>query len=310
VTLVLYAGFGICLASGLLHGAIGLRRPRARRHISFALAMMFLSLFLLGQSRADAARGAEEVVAIERWQFCFSAGLIASLAWFAREYTGVRLPRPLLALFYATLALFVVGDLTAPFGGFLGSRPELSTVRFGGEQLTVYSTTLGILQISWLSFSALFIVGVITMGVLLLRRGDRRRGVVFVAAFGMMALAPIADVLNGPVATRPPVGGLGVLILAFIMSIELAIDFRDNQAALAKAFVELQERADKISGMLETSRALRDQLNTPLQTLELDMTVIAESEPQLAPRVARMRRALDRLTELGRRLQGKPPESL
>jgi len=292
LTFLLWAGLGLALGSGLVHAAIGLRRPIAYRHVSFAMAMLFLGGYLLGQKRAYATRSPEELIEIERWLFCFSAGLVATLGWFTCEYTGYRLRRPLRRLFLGVMALFVVGNLTSRYGGFVGSWPKLASTRtLGGERVTTYFAAPGPLQIAWLVFVGLFLGSAIALGVRLARRGQRRKGIALVVAYGMMVVVPVLDVLRDSLGGEwPHLGAVGALSLALIMSIDLSVDFRAQEAALAEA--------------LQRSLALRDELNTPLQTLELDLAAIATTAPQMAAQVGRMERALARLKGLGGRLQG------
>jgi hypothetical protein len=87
------------------------------------------------------------------------------------------------------------------------------------------------------------------------------------------------------------------------MSVELALDFRANEARLRKAFVDLADHHERLTQILDASARIRDQLNTPLQILELDVALLIDTMPDAATRLARVRRTLDRLTDLGRRLQ-------
>ena len=258
--------------------------------------------------RRDARLGDEvtgALIAIERWQFFNSIGLLTGLAWFTREYTGIRVPRWLVVAFYGTVAAFTICNLVAPYSAFFASPPEMGTMTVDGRLVTIFSIPRGPLQYAWLTFAALFMVFAIGMGVRLLLRGERRRGAVFVSAFGMMFLAPLAAVVEGMMRGRqqPSSSALGALSLLLIMSMDLALEFRARQKALKAAFAELEAHAERISGMLETSLQLRDQLNTPLQTMELELVLIDRAAPEVAPRVARLRRALERLTDLGQRLQ-------
>jgi hypothetical protein len=305
LTFLLWAGFGIALASALLHGAIGLRRPLAWTHLSFGALAIFLCGYLIGQKQEYAAHLPQALVSIERRQFLVSAGLLAALAWFTSEYTGIRVRRAIVLGFHGVIALFAIADLVTPYGGFLGSMPRLATEpTFGHEQVTIYTASLGPLQIGWLSLVGLFLMVAIGMGTALARRGELRRGIVLVCALSLMIVFPVVDVARDAVRGHwPHFGALGVVGLALIMSIDLAVDFRAKEDALELAFVELQRRNEKIGRMLESSQALRDQLNTPLQTLELEFDKLVQPAPHPAPRPARVRRALDRLTDLSRRLQ-------
>ncbi len=298
MTLALWAAFGAALASCLLHAAIGLGRPPAWRHLSFAALMAFTAAYFIGQQQSYAARSAEAIIAIERRQFCVSAGIVAALAWFARVYTGVRIPRRWLVVFHGVIVAFVVASFLSPYGGFLGSWPALVRARgIGGEEITRFSAVIGPLQGAWLIFVAAFLSTCMAMGVQLARRGARRRGVVFTSAMALMLALPAAEVVRGVVGLdMPPLGALGVLILALTMSIDLAVDLRIQET-------ELEDRNAKLAHMLEDLLAFRDQLNTPLQTLELDLALLADADTPGATRVARLRRALHRVAELGRGLQ-------
>jgi hypothetical protein len=78
--------------------------------------------------------------------------------------------------------------------------------------------------------------------------------------------------------------------------------YRLRGLALAQAVARARADAAILQRLARASLTLRDLANTPLQTLELSLAVLRARDDELAPILARMERALQRLHALGRAL--------
>jgi hypothetical protein len=120
----------------------------------------------------------------------------------------------------------------------------------------------------------------------LFRRGRRRKGAIL-ALGGSLVLTTVAtDLLRNVFAwSWPYVGGFGVIGFSLLLSMELAIDFRDYERRLTE--------------WVAAATILRDQLNTPLQTLRFGLETLPTSSATERARIDRLQRAVTRLSNLG-----------
>lgn len=145
----------------------------------------------------------------------------------------------------------------------------------------------------------------------MIRRGERREGVILGAALVIVVLQHLVDVVRDTVGgSWPYVLEFGLATWGVIMSIELAIDFGIRRSRLSEALANIERGAGDLARSIETSLHVRDQLNTPLQTLELGLQMWtargAESEQTLAD----MARWVAELTKLGRAVEKAADQGL
>jgi hypothetical protein len=142
-------------------------------------------------------------------------------------------------------------------------------------------------------------------GALGLRRPFRRTNLAFAGL--MAALAGIAAAVG--LIAEPVYGGWSHLIeyaiaaLSLSMSFGLASEFRAKDQELEAALARAREHAAHLTGLVADSRRLRDKLNTPLQTLEVGLALRALASPGDAETIARLRRAVARVSELSRAVE-------
>ena len=75
--------------------------------------------------------------------------------------------------------------------------------------------------------------------------------------------------------------------------------YRRQTRVMGERLIEARAEAEVLHRLAETSLAVRDLVNTPLQSLELAVGALEARHPEERPTLARMRRAIARLSELG-----------
>ncbi len=119
----------------------------------------------------------------------------------------------------------------------------------------------------------------------------RRSGVVFLVAFTLHAFA-LGYVLTGPSLSREP-----WMTILFASVSGLLLYARLRRHALEQRVTAAEERVRVLADVARMLLALRDRANTPLQTLEIAVALLAEDSA--APdQVAIMQRALARLASV------------
>jgi hypothetical protein len=94
----------------------------------------------------------------------------------------------------------------------------------------------------------------------------------------------------------PYIGGYGAIVMAMLLAVELALDFREKEHLLAQ--------------YREHTMRVRDELNTPLQVLCLGIELAAQEGTITREHIAPLQRALEKLTMLGGSLRAaatRPP---
>jgi hypothetical protein len=271
---------GMCLSAGICHLGLGVKRPVQALYLSFAAMMGFICPFQLVLGRLNAAQSIDTAIAFARYGVALAIAFMTLYAVFVRLYTGMNVPAAIVYTFFAVNAAFLVYDLVSPVG----------LIRTGSGAHGLYRAPFGALHLVWQAFNAGTVLWGTAAGWQMARRRSRRQGMVLV--FGSIAclVTVSVDLLRNLLERAwPYVGGYGVMVMTMILSAQLALDFRNNEILLAK--------------MCGEAMHVRDQLNTPLQTLRFELELAAAEGSLDQGRINRLRRAVDRLTELGRRLR-------
>jgi hypothetical protein len=277
-TLLIMAA-GVSLASAVIHFTLGLRRPGSPQHVTFALLMLVTCPFQLIVARFSVTTSIASTVALSRAGVATAIVMIALFGAFVAQYAGVK-PRPYTFGFLAMSAMWLVYDLAAPRG--LLYEPKAA------------SLTISPIALSWQAFNALTVFWTTALGGLLVRRGRRHKGVLLLLGGGSILVTIIIDIVRNVLGRSwPYVGGFGLVVFSLLLAVDLAINFRENEQRLTE--------------WVGTAIALRDQLNTPLQTLRFGLATMPAANAAEHARIQRLQRAVTRLRDLGRDLRARGP---
>jgi hypothetical protein len=302
---LLWAALGMAFGAAVLHFALGLRRPIDRTYLAFAVLMGCLAAYLYYERAYYHADSVDEGVAAMRGQLVAAHGFIACSLVFVPAYTGVRMPRWMAAIAWGGLATLFAANLALPYGIWFSGRPELVRATFAGEPYH----TLVAPPLAWPQYAhsvyvlALFALA-LASAVSIARRGDRSRGKVLAVSFGMVIIAHIVDLVRDVSGgTWPYVAEFGVAAWGLIMSVRLASEYKRMQRLLAATLVEVEQRTAELAKLVDAALHVRDRLNTPLQTLELGLTLRTPKSPRETPALDAMRAAVVELAQLGRAVE-------
>jgi hypothetical protein len=144
--------------------------------------------------------------------------------------------------------------------------------------------------VGWQAFNVVTVLWAAAVGWRIARLGRWRQGLLLVVGAVSVLVAVFLDFLRDALGRSWPfVGGFGVMVLALVLSVQLALDLRHNEILLSR--------------LVADSMRVRDQLNTPLQTLRTGLEVTDVQGRIDDARLARLRRAVERLTKLGQHLR-------
>jgi hypothetical protein len=277
---------GMCLSAGVSHLALGVKSPPKAQHIVFALMMAFITPFQLLLESATTATSLEAAIRFTRYAAAMAIGFMVLFGVFICLHTGIRVSRSVAWTFVLINLAFLAYDLLSPRGLVPADHPlragpggPASIVRFFGVPHLVWQT-LNLATASWGA----------AVGVKLALRGQRRQGMVLAVAALVFAGTVFMDLLRNVLERNwTYVGGYGVAAMAIILSAQLALDFRSNEVRLAE--------------LLGEALRIRDQLNTPLQSLSWGLDLAARDASLNKALVARLQRSVARLTNLGRSMR-------
>lgn len=299
---LLWAAVGITAGAAVLHGTLGMRRPRDRAHLSFACMMTFLAVyFYLGAAVYRATTTDMAVEAVRRQVFAV-LGCHACLLVFVPAYTRVKIPRLVMAVYWGGLALLLVTNLLAPHGLWFSGQPELVHSTFWGERYqAVVAPPMSLPQHAYAIYFTSFLIVALACAVKLFRRGERLRSGTFGAALALVLTNSLLDVIRDNVGgSWPYVAELGFVAWALIMSVQLARDFRAQAVALEDAILRVEAQAERMRAMLDALRALEQNMHVPLEMLEAGVATLRATTPTEDERLHRLRRAVRRLREFAR----------
>jgi hypothetical protein len=276
IILTLAAGVG--LSSAVIHFALGFRRPRSSHHLTFALLMLVTCPFQLTVARLAAAPPWPEAVAQARVGVALAIVLIVLFVVFVRQYSGSGIRSPYLWAHVGVSAAWLVYDLAAPSGLLYTSTG------------TAQEPAVAPIGIAWQVFNALSVLWGVALGRQVFGRGERRRGGILILGGSLLLLTVLLDILRNHFGWGLPyLGGFGLVGFSLLLSVELVIDFRESERRLTE--------------WIAATVVLRDQLNTPLQTLQFGLESFPAPAPEDHHRLDRLQRAVTRLSEISRGLQ-------
>jgi hypothetical protein len=283
---------GVALSSFVAHGALGIRRPRSAVHLTFAALMLFIVPFQIVSARFYTTRSPIEAVATGRAGVALAIAIVVLYARFVQKYTESKLPPWVASAYLAAAAAWLLYDLLSPWGLLFAAQPVEVVVPRGAPVVLFVRTP--VIGLAWQSFNALTIVWGVLEGLRIARAGRRRAGMALVVGSACVLITVFLDIVKGIFAEDwPYLGGFGLVVLALVLSAQLASDFRASERRLA----------DLVTAAL----VLSDLLNTPLQTLELGLETLTAQSAFERARVLRLKRAVARLAAVGRNLQARSP---
>lgn len=305
MTSVVWSAFGLTLGAAVLHGALGLRRPIDRTYLSFAYIMLFLAAYFYfewGYYRSETPGEAVEAV---RYQVAAAHGFLGCILVFVPSYTGVRIPRPVVAVFGFGLAALFVANLEMAHGIWFSDEPTLVTSTFRGEPFTtVLAPPMALPQYVHAIYVFCVFVLALQCALRLFRAGARRRGAVLASALVIVIACHLVDIVRDAVGgTWPYIAEFGVVVWGLIMSLQLAIDYRTSEQRLNDTLARVERYRSRLSAIVDTTLHVRDKLNTPLQTLELGLELRTPRSSHDAETLAALRRAVVELAEFGRAVE-------
>jgi hypothetical protein len=312
MTGLLWIAFGMGVSACLLHAALGLRRPIEWKHVSFALLMANHCPYVLLEKTFYHARTVEEAVTLTRAQVFVALLFLTVFVWFIRLYSRERISRLAIGLFGAGILALFVFNCVLPYSlSYSGPQPpKLITVRsFGGEPINFLDDEqMGLPTALYTLFYLAVFAGGIARGVKMFLRGQRRPGAMLAIASSTIFITASIDFVRDNIGgSWPYTIELSGVVMGIIMAVELAIEFRANDDALASALAQVERQLERLARMLSASSALESDLKAELETLANGLGQLAARSPRDEAQLARLRRALARLTELERSMDSGAP---
>ncbi len=281
----LWVGCGFAFASAFMFMGLGVSRPRDWKYISFAGAMLSLSIYFLLQQMFYSSDSLSFKIEIVRWQINVALLYHGVFAAFLCLYSGWR-PHKYLAWGAAVyLLVLLIANWLSPYTLYFSAPPQISTIS------PIGADTIHLLEAPLNGFVlALFAFGLVShsWGAYQIYRLQPGKKLVFAAlmiTLSALALDLVRDAVKG---SWPYSIEFATALLAMLMTLELAGDCRRKGLQLARA--------------LDTTIRIRDQLNTPLQTLTLGLDLLPAQTPEQKSLIARLRTSVERLESLGRGL--------
>jgi hypothetical protein len=276
---------GVSFSSAVSHLALGLRRPVQATHILFAVLMLVICPFQLLVASFHAARSPGSVVIVARYAVVLALLAIAVCGVFVQRYTRTRVPRAIAYAFLAINAFWLVYDLVTP-RGLLFTTSSANLPRPDGFT----RVPLGPMQLLWHAFNSATVLWGVVGGWRMVLRGHRSRGLALTLGMTAFLGAVVTDAVRDALGRDwVYLGGFGCMVMAILLSAQLSRDFREGERRLAR--------------LAQESMLIRDQLNTPLQTLHIGLELAATQRTLEPDRLETLRRAVDTLTRLGRNLR-------
>lgn len=300
----LWAAFGISLGAAILNGVLGLTRPLSRTYLSFAWIMAFVAAYLYLENVLYAGASSSESVEIIRLEVLAAHGFLAGIIVFVPAYTHVRWPRWLRGAAWTLLGVFFFINLVSAYGVWFSGPPLVVPSTFLDEiYFAVVAPSIGPLQYA----HAAYVVGIGVIAIAcagkVILRGERQRGVAMVLSLALVVLHHVADVVRDEIgASWPYVAEFGLVSWGVIMTIQLAIDYREVEDGLRSALARVEEQTAELTDAIDLTVHVRDRLNTPLQTLELGLAIQPAERGEERAIVDDLRGAVRKLTALGRRV--------
>lgn len=297
MTFFLHAGFGVALAALVTFTGLSVGR-RDRKHVLFAVMMFVLAAYLMLAQLQYRAPDWETMRPLFRTAWWMVSTYVFLLGWFSCEYAGIRLPRFVRWGAAAITLVFIVWNAVNPETLYFERAPTVAPKVLWGNQVYMIEGTYGPGGYAQQTFTTCVFLFGIGAGIDLVRRGSLRRGAILSTSNALLLVAAAIDVQREVAgADRPYLSEFAVAVMALLMSLELAIDFRIQERKLDAAVTRLER-------FMTVFLDVRDRVNTPLQTLMWSFELLQERKrPASEHEVLRMQRAVEKLVELSEELK-------
>lgn len=303
MTGALLVSFGISLGAAVLNAVLGLTRPLSRTYLSFAWVMAFVAAHLyLEWILYKHTITPAEAVEVVRLQLLAAHSLIAGVLIFIPAYTKVRLSPWVWRAMWSLLGIFFLVNVLAPYGIWFSGEPRvIATTILGESAHTPVSPPVGPLQYA----HALYVVAVgviaISCAVKMSGGGHHERAISISISLSLVILFHLVDIVGESIGgSWLHVGGFGLVAWGIVMTIQLAVSYREVEDDLVAALARLEAQNAQLSDAIEVSLCVRDRLNTPLQTLELGLAMQPADVAEEGAIIDDLRHELHHLTALGR----------
>lgn len=220
---------GICAYAAVTHLAAGLRRPRDRVHLLFAVMSITMALFGVANGLGYQAATVAEAGRALKWGLGVAALFFMLFPWFIAAYTGLR-PKRLLAGYSVLMAGLLAVNFLQPFSlqyqDIQGlERLHLPWGEAVGLPLGRASAWFAVaLAMVYLAYGFAFYA----LGVLY-RRGRRRAALIMMLAIGLSLLASTQGILvRLQVIQFVHLGPFGYLAMVIVMSMALNYELRQS----------------------------------------------------------------------------------
>jgi hypothetical protein len=302
----LLVSFGISLGAAVLNAVLGLTRPLSRTYLSFAWIMAFVAAHLYLEwilyKRTITPAQAIEIV---RLQLLAAHALIGGVLVFIPAYTQIRLSRWVWRVMWALLGVFFLANVLEPYGVWFSAEPGLRATTILGEPAhTVAAPPVGPLQYAHTLYIVSLGVIAVVCAVKMIGRGNRQRAIAISISLSLVVMFHLVDVVRESLGgSWLYVGGFGLVAWGIVMTIQLAMSYREVEDGLLAALARLEAQNAQLSDAIEVSVCVRDRLNTPLQTLELGLAMQPAEVPEEGAIVDELRHEIHHLTLLGRSIE-------
>ncbi len=296
---LVWTAFGMALSAAMLHTVLGLRRPIHVTYLSLACMMAWLAVFLYLQVDFYRVPTSQAVVETVRRQVTAAHCVIGCFLVFIPAYTGVRVPRLLMATCFGVLAIFVLTNLGSAYGLWYSASPERVRMSFAGDEyLAVVPPPMTLPQYAYeLYYFGLMIIAFVC-AVKMFRRGQRQRGAILAFAVAIVFGLAIVDLVRDAIgASWPYFAAFGITTFGLVMSIQLAHEFRVQADELATMIVHAEEQKRRQECILDALRALQHDVHAPARELEIGVNALTPATPTEQSNIGRLQRAVSRLRD-------------
>jgi PAS domain S-box-containing protein len=233
---------GICLAVGILHLVLFIRRRDSHVALIFGLMAFTMAASTFIEVWIYRAESIPVYARFFKWQVTANGLMWMLLVWFVADYTG-QVRRWLAILVTAGYATATLTNLISPYSVLFLTIEELMVVTLPwGETIASASGPANpmrlVADVSWLLLIYLTVEACIRMG----RRGRRRKAIVFgLVLFWTLGVAYVyGTLLDLGLVPPPPLHNISFLLLILIMSGTLINDLLSVPVLRQQVAVQLE----------------------------------------------------------------------
>jgi len=287
----LWFGSGATAVTSVLYLMLGLRKPARLEHLCFSLLMAVLSAFFLVQIYFYRSTEVAQMIEIVRVQMCMILAFFVLFAVFICLYADWRPPRIWIWVYGAWVAGLLIYNLVSPYSLYYSELPKIIELNpFGIEAIRMLAAPAD--PAIFLLLVHNFVVAAGSL-IILVRECPGKWFIASGLVVGICSM--LLDFANDFVQGGwPYTSEFGAAMWGIFVSLELARDVRRQETQLNDA--------------MRSALVVRDQLNTPLQTLTLGLNLVEGNTQEQKETIERLKRAVARLTELGQSLRRKKPD--